>query len=163
MAVALAPGQLRRRRDRIADYLDVWGDLTIDDAGEATGWRRLEYLVRAPGHDLPDEVVVRHRESYRMTKRGDWLIAKYTYEYLDLLRGRRLAYHMHDLGRRQRVPHAHCGAADSLDDDDDRDHLRAVELDSREAHTIFMQIYASGSELDCSSFLPLDVSRTMDD
>lgn len=163
LVVALSPGQLRHRRDKIGDFLDAWGDLAIDDSGEATGRRRLEFAVRAPGHDLPDEVAARYREHYRLTKRGDWLIEKYTYEYLDMARGRRLAYHMHDIGRRPLVPHAHCGTTDALIDDDERHHLRAIELDLREAHMQFMHYYASESEPDCEAFLPLDVNRAMDD
>jgi len=163
VVLALTPGQLRRRRDRIGDFLDAWGDLAVDDSGEATGRRRLGFVVRAPGDDLPDEVIVRYREYYRLTSDGDWLFEKYTYEYLDLARGRRLAYHMHDIGRRRLVPHAHCEAASALVDDDERHHLRAIEFELREAHMHFMHYYASGSEPDCEAFLPLAVNRAIEE
>lgn len=163
LVVALTPGQLRRRRDRVGDFLDAWGDLAIDDSGEATGHRRLEFAVRAPGHDLPDEVSALYREYYALTKSGDWLIWKYTYEYLDIARGRRLAYHMHDIGRRRLVPHAHCETMDALVDDDERHQLRAIEFELREAHMRFMQYYASESEPDCEAFFPLDVNRALDE
>lgn len=160
--VALSAGQLRRRRDRIEDYLDVWGDLVIDDAGASTGRRVLEFLLHAPGHDLADEAVVRYREYYRLTKGGDWLIGKYTYEFVDLVHERRLAYHLHDIGRRRSVPHAHCEIVGFLDDVESPHHLRAVELELREAHTEFMRLYASGNPPDCDAFLPLEVQRGSD-
>lgn len=160
--VRLSPGQLRRRRDRIQDYLDAWGDLAVDDAGAATNRRRMEFLLRAPGYDLPDEALVRYREYYLLAKRGDWLLVKYTYEFVDLVHERRLAYHLHDIGRRRLVPHAHCESVGSLDDVESAHHLRAVELDLREAHTEFMRLYASGNPVDCEAFLPLEVRRGAD-
>jgi hypothetical protein len=45
-----------------------------------------------------------YREYYSRRRDGDWDIAKYTYEYLDLSRTKRLAYHLHNLGTRRRVP-----------------------------------------------------------
>ncbi len=159
----LAEGQLRRRRDRLGDFLDAWGDLTIDDAGESAGRRRLEFVLHAPGHDLADEIVVRYREYYGRTRVGDWLLAKYAYEYLDIARKRRLAFHMHPISSRPLMPHAHCEDADGLADDEGRHHLRAVELDLREAHETFMRLYASEAGPDCDSYLPLVVNRAIDD
>lgn len=160
--LALATGQLRRRRDRIGDYLDVWGDLRIADIG-AEGTRRLiEFDLEAPGFDLPAEVNARYREYYRLQSAGDWLLAKYHYEYVDVVRGRRLAYHLHDIGARTLVPHAHCERARDLTDDEGTHHLRAFELDLREAHEQFMRLYAAGREPDCDAFFPLVVPRTVD-
>jgi hypothetical protein len=158
----LTPGQLRKRRDRIGDYLDVWGDLrTIDDGAEGPH-RVVEFALEAPGHDLPVDVKTRYREYYRRQRSGDWLIAKYHYEYLDLMHGARLAYHMHDIGGRGSVPHAHCEPATDLADVERAHHLRAIELDLREAHEQFMSLYAADREPDCSAFLPLVVPRTID-
>lgn len=160
--VALSPGQLRRRRDKIQDYLDVWGDLEVNDLGASTDRRLVEFILHAPGQDLPDEVVTRYREYYGITEGGDWLLAKYAYEFLDVVHERRLAYHLHDIGRRHLVPHAHCDGVGTLDDAESPHHLRAVEFELREAHTEFMRLYASGSRPDCEAFLPLEVPRGLD-
>jgi hypothetical protein len=158
--VALTAGRLRRRRDRIADYLDVWGDLRVIDYGAAVERRFIEFALEAPGRDLPVDVKARYREYYRLRSSGDWLLAKYHYEYLDVIHGKRLAYHVHDIGRRRLVPHAHCEPAADLSEDESPHHLRAIELDLREAHELFMALYAAGREPDCGAFFPLDLPRT---
>ena len=152
-------GQLRKRRDRIEDYLDVWGDLRITDDGAAGDRRLIEFALEAPGQDLPVEIRARYAEYYRRQRSGDWLIAKYHYEYLDIGHRRRLAYHMHDIGSRVLVPHAHCEPATALAEGECPHHLRAVELDLREAHEQFMGLFAAGREPDCGAFLPLEVPR----
>lgn len=161
--VALSPGQVGRRRDTIQDYLDVWGDLEVHDLGASTDRRLIEFMLHAPGQDLTDEVVTRYREYYGITKNGDWLMTKYTYEFLDLVHGRRLAFHLHDIGRRRLVPHAHCESVATLADAEGPHHLRAIEWELREAHSEFMRLYASGNRPDCEGFLPLEVPRDADD
>ena len=154
------PSQLTRRVDRLQDYLDAWGDLSIRDIGAAGDVRLVEFLVDAPGSDLPTDVRLLYREYYRRAGRGRWHIAKYTYEYVDLRSGRRLAYHLHDLLPRRLVPHAHCGSAVVDASQEPREHFRAVEYDLREAHEAFMRLYAADLDPDCAAFLPLDVDRT---
>ena len=158
--LALTAARLRRRRDRIADFLDVWGDLQVTDYGAAGKRRSIEFALEAPGRDLPVDVKARYREYYRLRSSGGWRLAKYHYEYLDVVHGKRLAYHMHDIGRRRLVPHAHCGPAADLSEDESPHHLRAIELDLREAHQLFMALYAAEREPDCGTFLPLDLPRT---
>jgi len=160
--LALTPGRLRRRRDRLADYLDVWGDLRITDDGAAGTRRILEFALEAPGDDLPPEVKARYREYYRIRPSGDWALAKYHYEYLDVVHGKRLAYHLHDIGNRRLVSHAHCESATDLAVDEGPHHLRAIELDLREAHEQFMTLYAAEREPDCGAYLPLVVPRSID-
>jgi len=158
---ALTGGELRRRRDRLADYLDAWGDLRVDDLGGAGSLRLLQFALEAPGESLPIEVKAMYREYYSHRRDGDWDIAKYTYEYLDVARTKRLAYHLHNVGTRRHVPHAHCEAATNLPDDEDRHHFRAVELELREAHEEFMRLWASGTEPDCRTMRPLEIQRTL--
>lgn len=155
----MTSGQLRRRRDRIEDYLDVWGDLRITDDGAANDRQLLEFTLDAPGQDLPVEIRARYAEYYRRQPPGDWSLAKYHYEYLDIGHRRRLAFHMHDIGTRAQVPHAHCERATELAVGESPHHLRAVELDLREAHERFMGLYAAARPPDCGFFLPLEVPR----
>jgi hypothetical protein len=154
----LREGQVRDRRERLADFLDAWGDLRVRDLGGDRDRRLLGFSLEAPGRDLPVEVRARYSEYYRR-HRGGWRLAKYHYEYLDIAWARRLAYHLHGLGSRPLVPHAHCEDAAVLSSDEGTHHLRAVPLDLREAHMQFMRLYASDSPPDCSAFLPLEIRR----
>lgn len=154
---ALSDGQIKSRRERLTDFLDAWGDLRVRDLGGDHERRLLEFSLDAPGQDLPVEVRAEYGESYRRRRDGSWLLAGYRYEYLDIARGRRLAHHLHDIGRLLRVPHAHCEEAIDSRDVEGTRHLRAVELDLREAHMQFMRLYASDSPPDCPDFLPLEI------
>ncbi len=156
---ALSDGQVRSRRERLADFLDAWGDLRVRDLGGDRERRLLEFSLEAPGQDLPVEVRAEYGEYYRRRRGGSWLLVGYRYEYLDIARVQRLAYHMHDIGRLLRVPHAHCEDAIDPPDVEGTRHLRAVELDLREAHMRFMHLYASDTPPDCSGFLPLEIRR----
>lgn len=157
----LSGGQVRKRRDRLADFLDAWGDVRVLDLGGDRDRRLLEFALEAPGHDLPVDVRARYREHYRRTPSGDWHLARYSYEYLDVRRGARLAHHLHDIGPRPRVPHAHCEDAVELATREGTHRLRAVEIDLREAHVQFMRLYASDSPPDCAAFLPLEIRRDL--
>lgn len=155
---ALSDWQLNQRINRLVDFLDVWGDLTVGDAGGALDRRLLEFALEAPGEGLPVQIRARYREYYRRGKRG-WDLAKYTYEYLDVVRSRRLAYHLHDIGPGALVPHAHCEDASALGNEESPHHLRATELDMREAHEEFMHLWASDVAPDCTAYRPLEVVR----
>jgi hypothetical protein len=155
----LSDSQVRKRRDRLADFLDAWGDVRVLDLGSDRDRRLLELTLEAPGHDLPVDVRARFREHYRRTRTGDWRLARYSYEYLDVKRRARLAYHLHDIGPRRMVPHAHCADASELATREGVHHLRAVEMDLREAHMQFMRLYASDSPPGCAAFLPLQIRR----
>jgi hypothetical protein len=159
--VSLTDEQVARRRDRLTDFLDVWGDLRVLDAGADLERRLLEFALESPGEALPTEIKVRYREYYRRGRPRMWNFVKYHYEYLDLRRSRRLAYHLHDIGSRPLVPHAHCEPAEDLEDSESPHHLRAVELDLQEAHRQFMRLWASDTAPDCAVFLPLEVTRVV--
>jgi hypothetical protein len=160
--MAQSNSQLSLRRDRLTNFLDAWGDLAVADIGARTNARMLEFVLECPGAGLPTEVHARYREYYRREQGRGWGLAKYTYEYLDVNRSRRLAYHLHDVGPRNQVPHAHCEEAKSLAGERSRDgrhQLRAIEMDLREAHEEFMRLWASDRGPDCASFRPLEIHR----
>jgi len=158
--VALTDAQLMRRFDGLVRFLDHWGDVQAADLGRRRGVRLLEFQLAAPGADLPIEVLALYREYYRRDREGAWEIAKYTYEYLDVVNGRRLAYHLHALASGASVAHAHCEAAHDIPDVDRSSHLRAHEYELREAHREFMRLWASGDTPDCGRLLPLRPERT---
>jgi hypothetical protein len=166
----LTDGEVRARFDGLTGFLWRWGDVTATDAGGRTRSRLLEFRLVAPGEGLPPEVLALYREYFAATSDGAWGLAKYAYEYLDLRRGLRLAYHLHDLGGRSGVAHAHCQPATALaveppgegraESSDPARHLRSIEYDLREAHREFMRLYAADVAPDCDRFLPLGISRT---
>jgi hypothetical protein len=158
--VALTDSEVRARFERIVSHLDHWGDVVAADNGRARGRRLLEFSVVAPGGGLAAEAKELFREYYELTRSGDWEMVKYTYEYLDVGRGARLAFHVHNLGGRKRVAHAHCDDAFEIPDDERPPHLRAVEYELREAHAVFMRHWAASEPPDCESMLPLEVDRT---
>ena len=155
----LSGAQVRRRIDKLTDFLADWGDLTVGDLGERTERRQIEFYLESPGSDLPVDVKTRYREWYSRDAHGNWDIDKYTYEYLDVLHTKRLAFHLHDIGEQTRVPHAHCEDASEMGDDESPYHLRAVAYDLREAHERFMRLYAADERPDCISMLPLRIQR----
>ncbi len=140
---ALTSGEFRKRRDRLIDFLDAWGDLRVKDLGAGGARRLLDFELEAPGQALPAEVKVRYSEYYRRNARGHWDLAKYHYEFFDVDRGKRLAYHLHDIGSRKLVPHAHCEDSTDPTTEEGPHHLRAIVLDLREAHERFMKLYAA--------------------
>lgn len=158
--VALTDSDVRARFERIVSHLDRWGDVVASDNGRARVRRLLEFSVVAPGGGLAAEAKELFREYFERNRPGEWEIVKYTYEYLDVGRGARLAFHVHDLDTRKRVAHAHCEDAFEIPDDERSAHLRAVEYELREAHDVFMRLFAADEPPDCGSFLPLEVDRT---
>jgi len=139
-------------------HLDHWGDVTVRDVGQSHGRRLLEFEVIAPGHALEPEAKALFREYYRRES-GTWNLAKYTYEYLDLVRSWRLAYHFHQVAGVSTFAHAHCEHATEFASAEGSNHLRAVEYDLREANAEFMRFYAADRAPDCASFLPLQLDR----
>jgi hypothetical protein len=152
-------GELNDRFDRIVGYLDHWGDVIARDAGAERGRRVLEFQLVAPGDDLEAEVNALFREYYRRDRSRDWVLAKYTYEYIDLVRSWRLAFHLHPLAGTLPIAHAHCEPGTDLSSVEVGPHLRAIEYDLREANAEFMRLYAADRLPDCDAFLPLRVER----
>jgi hypothetical protein len=162
--VALTPGQVNARKTKLADHLDHFGDVRVTDLGERQSIRSIQWMVEAPGvPGVSDEVIGLYREVYVLDG-TDWLISKYTYEYLDKIHNMRLAYHMHPLrAGGPLVAHAHCGVLDLSQlggEEIDHNHFRAVEVDLREANDEFMTLYASGEPPPCNSMRPLTVPRS---
>lgn len=158
--VALTDAEVRARFERIIRHLDHWGDVVATDSGRRRDRRLLEFSVLAPGGGLIAEAKELFREYYRRSSSGDWEVVKYTYEYLDIQRSRRLAFHVHDLAGRKRVAHAHCEDSTDIPETERSAHLRAIEYEAREAHAVFMRLYAAGVAPDCDDFLPLEVDRS---
>lgn len=158
--VPLTDAQVRARFNGVIQHLDHWGDVIAIDSGSRRQRRLLEFEMLAPGGGLAIEAQAVFREYYQRTSSDEWDAAKYTYEYLDRVRGWRLAFHMHDLAGSPRVMHAHCEPAFDIPDTERSEHLRAIEFELREAHAEFMRLYAAELAPDCAGYLPLAIDRT---
>lgn len=133
----------------------------VTDLGGAGDRRLLQFVLDAPGAELPVDLTVIYRETYVRAGRG-WSLTKYTYDCVQRTAPWRLAYHRHDVATRRDVAHAHCnrgvvGAASGPGPE--AGHLRATEIALLEAHAEFMRRYAADLGPDCDRFLPLRVPR----
>jgi hypothetical protein len=150
---------LNDRFDRTRRYLEHWGAVVAIDTGAGRGRRLLEFHLDTPGDELPPLTRALFREYYDRDRFGDWELVKYTYEYLDVVRSLRLAYHFHSIGASGAIAHAHCEQGFALATVEPTMHFRAVDYDLHEANAEFMRLYGSDRPPDCDSFLPLRVER----
>lgn len=151
----LSDAAVRQRLEAITRHLDNWGDVIPIDSGRLRIRRLLEFELTAPGGDLDPEVRLFFREYFDRTEFGDWELRKYTYDYFDLRRNRRLAFHLHPLGSPSATVHAHCGSGRPTSEEPS-EHFRAIQYELREAHEEFMRLYARDEAPDCRALWPLE-------
>jgi hypothetical protein len=126
------------------------------DLGSSTRVRKIAVELIVPGQQgdprLPDEARFSYQEWWRTTALG-WVRVRYAYDFFDLVHSGRRGYHLHPIGGRAAVPHAHCvppgGAGEER-------HYDAYEVDLLEAHEAFEVQYASGRPIDCHGLRGLD-------
>ena len=140
-----------QRKATIVAILDRLGDLIVIDGGKAAPERAVRFELDAPRRPLPAFGRFRYGEVFRRDGVG-WSLTSYTYDYLDVEHGGRLAYHWHSLPGRLAVHHLHCrppAGRPSIS------HFRAYEVDLFEAHDEFTRLLASGTPIDCTGLRPL--------
>lgn len=140
-----------QHKARVSAILDDLGDVRVEDSGRPHDIRHLEIEVDAPRQPLTARARFRYLEWWRRDGRG-WGIAKYQYDYIDLVDRGRLAFHRHDLADATDVPHQHCQPSGGRPS---TRHFRAYEVDLLEAHDEFSALYASGQVIDCAGLRPL--------
>lgn len=140
-----------QRKATILAILDRLGEVKIGDTGKAVPERAILFELDAPEHDLTATGRFRYREVFRRDGDG-WILMSYTYDYLDLERGGRWAYHWHALPGRSGVFHEHCRPPSGRPS---VSHFRAYEVELLEAHEEFARLYASDSPIDCTGLRPL--------
>lgn len=147
-----------QRKSTIESILDSLGDVRVEGFGKRDRTRGLEIQVDSPRPPMAAEARFRYLEWWGQDERG-WRLVKYQYDYIDLVRRSRLAYHRHDL----------LGAADSLHSHCEPSpgrrlvrHFRAYEVDLLEAHEEFAVLYASGQPIDCAGLRQLHVTQGAD-
>ncbi len=146
---------LHQRTTTIQSVLEAIGSVEFEDAGGQAAIRRQRWLVTVPGVlDLADEALLKYEEWFEADGRA-WLLLRYHFDFFDLTRGGRFAYHLHDLPGRGVVPHIHCRPAGSEPKAAQVAHYRAYEIDLLEAHERFAAILAAGAPIICVGLLPL--------
>ena len=140
-----------QRKATIVAILDDDGDVTVADTGKAAPERAIRFELDAPRRPLAALGRFRYRETFSRDAAG-WMLSSYAYDYLDLERGGRRAYHRHDLPGRHAVLHEHCrppAGRPSVS------HFRAYQVDLLEAHDEFARLFASETPIDCTGLRPL--------
>lgn len=140
-----------QRKATTMAVVDDVGPPAFEDSGRRSTVRRLEIEAHAGGASGEAEATFRYAEWWRRDGRG-WRLDKYRYDYVDHVRGGRLAYHLHDLPGTHAATHAHCGSSAGSAA---VAHFRAYEVDLLEAHDEFVTLFASGTPIDCSGLRPL--------
>ena len=140
-----------QRKATVAAILDDLGPIRDEDSGKRDEVRRFEIALDAPEPQLVVRARFRYLEWWNRDGRG-WRLAKYQYDYIDLIEGSRLAYHRHDLPGDANRPHAHCKPPDRPPR---TSHYRAYEVDLLEAHEEFVSLYSSGRPVNCAGLRPL--------
>lgn len=142
---------LGQRRATLTAKLDDLGDVTVDDNTARRRIRGLRITMIAPGGEMAMSAAFEYEEIYRHASTSQWELAGYAYEYRDVARGGRRAYHLHD-----GVFHAHCVDPTAHRRDH---HYRAPEMDVYEAHDEFRRLYVTGLTVRCDDLRPALVRR----
>ena len=140
-----------QRKATIVAVLDDDGDVLLADTGKAAPERAVRFELAAPRHPLAELGRFRYGEVFHRDGAG-WVLTSYTYDYLDLEHGGRLAYHWHPLPGGPAVHHLHCRPPVGRPS---VSHFRAYEVDLLEAHEEFARLFASGTPIDCTGLRPL--------
>ncbi len=144
-----------QRKATVAAILDDLSPIRDEDSGKLEEIRRFEVALDTPEPPIPVRARFRYLEWWIRDGRG-WRLAKYQYDYIDLIGRSRLAYHRHDLAGEADILHIHCeppGGRRSAP------HYRAYEVDLLEAHEEFAALYASSRVIDCAGLRSLHATE----
>lgn len=147
-----------QRKATIEAILDDLGPIRSDDGGKLEGVRRFEVALDTPEPPLPARARFRYLEWWSRDGHG-WTLAKYQYEYIDLMRRGRLAYHRHDLAYGPDLLHIHCETSGGRRSSA---HFRAYEVDVLEAHEEFAALYSNDRPISCAGLRPLRATEGAD-
>lgn len=146
----VSEGNLNQRVVEMTARFDRLGETTIRDAGGATNYRWIQWIARSP---YPEGEMGRFQyDEYYERSDGGWQMVKYEYDFLEMKRTSRLAFHMHPVAEPAPTPHAHCepelGAPE-------HEHYRYIELTIYEALEEHEKWWATDTDLTCERLRPL--------
>jgi hypothetical protein len=146
----LAESSLNQRVVEMTARFDHIGETFVRDEGSATGYRWLQMTSIAPYAGM--ELGRFQYDEYFERSGGGWEMVKYAYDFLEVVRNSRLAFHWHPVMEPAQTPHAHCEPAAG---DPEHEHYRFIELTMHEALEEHMRWWASDTELTCEGLRPL--------
>lgn len=146
----LSEAAINQRAVEMTARFDDIGETVARDEGAATGYRWLQWGVVAPyaGLDLGRF----QYDEYYQQQDGGWAMVKYAYDFLDVRRESRLAFHAHPVYRQEPTAHAHCEPEQGKPA---HHHYRFDELTIHEALEEHMKWWASDTDLTCADLRPL--------
>ena len=102
----LAEAASNQRVVEMTARFDEIGETAARDEGAATGYRWLQWGAVAPYVGL--ELGRFQYDEYYQQQGGGWAMVKYAYDFLEVRRDSRLAFHAHRVHRPEPTPHVHC-------------------------------------------------------
>lgn len=144
-----------QRKATVSAILDDLGPIRDEDSGKLEDVRRFEVELDSPESPLAARARFRYLEWWARDGRR-WRLAKYQYDYVDLIHRSRLAYHRHNLPGATDLHHIHCEPPDRPPS---APHFRAYEVDLLEAHEDFAALYVSGRPINCAGLRPLPTTH----
>lgn len=150
----LSEAHINQRIVEVTARFDDIGETYIQDQGASTGYRWLQWSVVSP-YAGAEQGRFQYDEYYQRDG-GGWAMVKYTYDFLEVVRNSRLAFHMHQVLRPEPESHAHCEPEQGTPE---YDHYRYIELSIHEAIEEHMTWWASGTDLTCDGLRPFPGSE----
>lgn len=133
---------------------DHLGETFVRDEGASTGYRWLQWTSVAPYAGM--ELGRFQYDEYFERSGGGWAMIKYAYDFLEVVRNSRLAFHWHPVIDPRPTPHAHC---EPRAGEPAHEHYRHVELTIHEALEEHVKWWASDIDLTCEGLRPLISER----
>jgi hypothetical protein len=146
----ISEAQINRRIVEITARFDDIGETYIQDDGASTGYRHLQWSVVSPYAGMEQGRF--QYDEYYQADGGGWEMVKSSYDFLEVRRGSRLAFHMHPVLDPECTPHVHC---EPTTGSPEYDHYRFYELSIQEAIEEHMKWWASDTALSCDELRPL--------
>lgn len=145
----VSEGDLNQRVVEMTARFDRLGETTIRDAGSATEYRWVQWLARCP---YPESEMARFQyDEYFERSGAGWQMVKYEYDFLEIARNSRLAFHMHPVNVSAATAHAHCEPELG---NPKHEHYRYIELSIVEALEELVDWWATDTDLDCERLRP---------
>ena len=129
---------------------DHLGEPTFRDAGSATAYRSLQWLVVCPYSE--HEIARFQYDEYYERSDAGWQMVKYAYDFLEVQRKSRLSFHWHPVADPTPIPHAHCEPEVG---NPQHEHYRHIPLTIQEAFEEHVRWWASDTDLTCDDLRPL--------
>lgn len=146
----ISEGDLNQRVVDMTARFDRLGETTIRDAGGATEYRWLQWIARCP---YPESEMARFQyDEYYERSDGGWKMVKYEYDFIEVTRSSRLAFHLHPVTVPAPVSHAHC---EPILGSPAHEHYRYIELAVYEALEEHERWWATDTDLTCERLRPL--------